>query len=57
MWAGLNLNNLEESIFDVYNRGNLSKLKNFNQQIIDYVEPYLEKSKDLKLKTGIDRFL
>ena len=57
MWAGLNLNNLEESIFDVYKRGNLSKLKNFNQQIIDYVEPYLEKSKDLKLKTGIDRFL
>jgi len=57
MWAGLNLNNLEESILDVYKRGNLSKLKNFNQQIIDYVEPYLEKSKDLKLKTGIDRFL
>ena len=27
------------------------------QQIIDYVEPYLEKSKDLKLKTWIDRFL
>lgn len=57
MWAGLNLNNLEESILDVHKRGNLSKLKNFNQQIIDYVEPYLEKSKDLKLKNGIDRFL
>lgn len=57
MWAGLNLSNLEESILDVYKRGNLSKLKNFNQQIIDYVEPYLEKSKDLKLKNGIDRFL
>ena len=29
-WAGLNLNNLEESILNVYKRGELSKLKNFN---------------------------
>ncbi|MFX0080509.1 MAG: radical SAM protein [Candidatus Hodarchaeota archaeon] len=57
MWAGLNLNNLEESILDVYRRGNLSKLKNFNQKIIDYVKPYLEKSQDLKFKSGIDKFL
>jgi len=57
MWAGLNLNNLEESILEVYKNGNLSKIKNFNNQIIDYIEPYLEKSQDLKIKSGIDRFL
>jgi DNA repair photolyase len=57
MWAGLNLNNLENSILDVYKNGNLSKLKNFNHQIIKYIEPYLEKSEDLNIKSGIDRFL
>jgi len=57
MWAGLNLNNFEESILDVYKKGNLSKMRNFNRQIIDYIEPYLEKSQDLKNKSGIDRFL
>ncbi len=57
MWAGLNLNNLGESILDVYYRGELSSLKNFNNQIIEFVKPYIEKSKDLKHKTGIDKFL
>ena len=57
MWAGLNLNNLEESILDVYRRGELHTLKNFNSKIMNFVEPYLEKSKDLKHKTGLDKFL
>ena len=56
-WAGLNLNNLEESILDVYKRGDLLKLKNFNKKIIEFIKPYLDKSKDLKRKTGLDQFL
>ncbi len=57
MWAGLNLNNLEESILDVHKRGELSSLKNFNSKIIKFVVPYLEKSKKLKQKNGLDKFL
>jgi hypothetical protein len=57
MWAGLNLNNLKESILDVYKRGDLLKLKNFNKMIVEFVEPYLSKSKDLKRKMGLDQFL
>jgi len=57
MWAGLNLNNLDKSIIDIYNKGELSKLKNFNKQIIEFVEPYLEKSKEFNLKKGLDKFL
>jgi DNA repair photolyase len=57
MWAGLNLNNLEESILEVYKRGELSSLKNFNNQIIEFVKPFLEKCKDLKQKTGIEKFI
>lgn len=57
MWAGLNLNNLDKSILEVYQRGELSSLPNFNKQVINLVVPYLEKSKSLKQKTGIDHFL
>ena len=57
MWAGLNLNNLEESILDVYERGELSKLRNFTKYIIEFVTPHLEKGKALKHKTGLDKFL
>ena len=57
MWAGLNLNNLEESILDIYQRGELHTLKNFNSKIIKIVEPYLEKKKDSTQKTGLDKFL
>ncbi|MFX1323840.1 MAG: radical SAM protein [Promethearchaeota archaeon] len=57
MWAGLNLNNLDESIIDVYKRGELGKLRNFNKHIIEIVEPYLEKSKELKHKHGLDEFI
>lgn len=57
MWAGLNLNNLEESILDIYQREELHTLKNFNSQIIKLVEPYLEKRKETTQKTGLDKFL
>ena len=57
LWAGLNLNNLDESILDVYKRGDLLKLNNFNSKIIEFVEPYLSKSKDLTQKKGLDKFL
>ncbi len=57
MWAGLNLNNLEESIIDVFKRGELSQIKNFTGKIIEFITPYLEKTKDLKQNTGIDKFL
>ena len=57
MWAGLNLNNLEESILDVFKRGELSKLKNFTNNIIEFVTPYLEKAKKITPKTGISKFL
>ncbi len=56
-WAGLNLNNLEESILDVYKRGELSKLQNFKPEVIKYVKPYLNKTKELKQRIGLDKFL
>jgi DNA repair photolyase len=56
-WAGLTLNNLEESIINAYKRGDLAKLRNFNSQVREFVEPYLMKSKEMDGKTGIDKFL
>lgn len=56
-WAGLMLNNLGESIINVYKRGELATVKNFNSQVIEFVEPYLENSKELNKKTGLDKFL
>jgi hypothetical protein len=57
MWAGLNLNNLKESILDVHKKGELHSLKNFNSKIIEIVEPYLDKSEELKQKKGLEKFL
>ncbi len=56
-WAGLNLNNLDKSIIDVYRKGELSKLRNFTKKIVEFVTPYLEKSKQIKQTAGLDRFL
>ena len=56
-WAGLNLNNLEESIINVYKRGELATLKNFNSKVIKFVEAYLKRSKEINEKTGIDKFI
>ena len=57
MWAGLNLNNLSESIIDVFESGELSQLKNFTQKVIEFITPYLEKAKKITHKTGISKFL
>lgn len=56
-WAGLNLNNLDESILDVFKRGELSQIKNFTNKIVEEVKPYLEKTKELKQKIGLEKFL
>ena len=56
-WAGLNLNNLEESIINIYNRGELATLKNFNSKVIEFVEPFLKKSKEMNERIGIDKFI
>ncbi|MFX1498271.1 MAG: radical SAM protein [Promethearchaeota archaeon] len=52
-WAGLNLNNLDESIVNLYKRGKLSELKNFSKDIIEVVTPYLE---NIKETYGLERF-
>lgn len=57
MWAGLNLNNLEESILNIYQREELSQLNNFTKKIVDIVVPYLKEAKELSQKTGLERFL
>jgi len=56
-WAGLNLNNLKESIINVYTRQELSKLKNFNTKVIQFVEPHLKNSREFDQKEGLDKFL
>ncbi|MHA1509647.1 MAG: hypothetical protein ACTSO6_13200, partial [Promethearchaeota archaeon] len=56
-WAGLTLNNLEESIINVYKRGELATLQNFNSKVIEFVEPYLKRSKEMNEKIGIDKFI
>ena len=56
-WAGMMLNNLEESIINIYKRGELAQLKNFTSKVREFVEPHLKKSKELNEKTGIDKFL
>ena len=56
-WAGLKLNNLKESILEVYKRNELRTLENFNSEVIKLVEPFIRNAKDLTKKTGIERFL
>lgn len=52
-WAGLHLNNLDDSIVNLYKKGKLSELKNFSKDIIEVVTPYLENIKDTN---GLERF-
>lgn len=56
-WAGLNLNNLDVSIIDVFKRDELSKLKNFSKEIIEFVKPYLEKINTTNEKITLERFI
>ena len=56
-WAGLTLNNFEESIIDIYKRGKLHKKKNFTKRIIQLIEPMIKNSEEYSQKKGLDRFL
>jgi DNA repair photolyase len=56
-WAGLYLNNLDESIIEVYRRGELHKLRNFDSEIIEFIQPYLEKGLKERNEKTLDRFL
>jgi len=57
LWAGLSLNDLKESILEVYKRGELLKVNSFNMKIINFIEPYMKKSRNFNQKTGLDKFL
>ena len=57
LWAGLRLNDLKESILEVYKRGELLKVNSFNMKIINFIEPYMKKSRNFNQKTGLDKFL
>jgi hypothetical protein len=56
-WAGLYLNNLEESVIEVYRRDELTSLRNFNSKVIEFVKPYLKKGLKERNKKTLDRFL
>ena len=56
-WAGLKLNNLKESILDVYKRNELKSLENFDAEVIKLVKPFIQNAKELTKKTGLERFL
>jgi len=56
-WAGLTLNNFDESIIDIYKRGELSLKRNFSKRIINLIEPIIKKSKQFNQKRGLDKFL
>jgi len=55
--AGRHLNNLPESIIEVYRRGELSRLNSFTPEIIDIVEDYIGKHKIQNQPSGLDRFI
>lgn len=56
-FAGLYLNNLKESILNVFRRGELSNLKNFNKKLIRYSKPILQKIDEKEKSKGFDRFI
>ncbi|MFX1397437.1 MAG: radical SAM protein [Promethearchaeota archaeon] len=56
LWAGLYLNNMDESIVAVRERGQLSRLKGFNPRITDIVERFL-KNKNAQRTSNLDYFL
>ncbi len=53
-WAGLKLNNLKESILNIYKNDKIYQLEGFYKKEIDIIKPYLEK---LDKKTNLDKFL
>ncbi|NVM37725.1 MAG: radical SAM protein [Candidatus Lokiarchaeota archaeon] len=53
-WAGLKLNNLKESILNIYRNGKIYQLDGFYKNEIEIIEPYLGK---IDKKTALDKFL
>ncbi|MFX1258472.1 MAG: hypothetical protein ACFFAN_11470, partial [Promethearchaeota archaeon] len=53
-WAGLKLNNLQESILNIYKNDKIYQLEGFYKKEIDIIIPYLEK---IDKKTNLDKFL
>jgi DNA repair photolyase len=56
-WAGLYLNNARESIIEVYRRSELHILRNFDQNIIEFIKEDLDKGLKERNKKTLDRFL
>ncbi|MBD3212298.1 MAG: radical SAM protein [Candidatus Lokiarchaeota archaeon] len=56
-WAGLYLNNLDQSIINYYKRGELKMLRNFNDEIIEFLKPYLKRGEKDRDKKTLDKFL
>ncbi|MHA1282696.1 MAG: radical SAM protein [Promethearchaeota archaeon] len=56
-WAGLELNNLNESIISIYKRGEMAKLRNFPKRIVKLIAPIIENCEEFKQKTSIIDFL
>jgi DNA repair photolyase len=56
-WAGLSINNLDESIINYFKRGELKRLRNFSNEIIEFVKPYLKRGEKDRDKKTLDRFL
>ena len=52
-WAGLKLNNLKESILNIYKNDKIDQIEGFYKTEIDIIKPYLEK---LDKKTNLDKF-
>ncbi len=53
-WAGLKLNNLKESIYNIYKNDKIYELEGFYKKEIELIVPYLEK---IEKKTNLDKFL
>jgi DNA repair photolyase len=53
-WAGLKLNNLKESIVNIYKNGKIYELEGFYKEEVELIVPYLE---SIEKKTNLDKFL
>ncbi|MFX1571896.1 MAG: radical SAM protein [Promethearchaeota archaeon] len=53
-WAGLKLNNLKESVHNIYKNDKLNQLEGFYKKEIDIIKPYVERIDE---KTNLDKFL
>ena len=53
-WAGLKLNNLKDSILNIYKNGKINELESFYAKEIELIVPFLE---NIEKKTNLDKFL